>query len=209
MKNAVMTPALKYFFKVLEKKSHSLDESRRVLLESQREVDFDEIERFFRSLKSQNIFIYTVGASGKPVSMLLEKAVFSLNKVIRIYYSTSFDEVEQGYVRVQANISTRMILVERMHGERPVAELLYASHDECHVIRFMVRWLLRRIDWNKTKLENLELYKRYVEDQREEIEARLAQEIAEQEEREIQLALVKHFGKGSTAKTSSKKVPVR
>lgn len=210
MKKNPMTPALKHFFRVLERKSNSLDEERRILLKSLEEVDFDEIEQFFRALKSQNIFIYTVGSSGKSVSMLLEKAVFSLNRVIRIYYSTSFDEVEQGYVRVQADLESRLILVERMHGYRPVPELLYASHDECHVIRFMVRWLLRRIDWSKTKLENLELYKRYVENQREEIELALAEELAMQEAREIQSALDKHFGgKKQPGKPRTAKVAAR
>ena len=204
MKKNSMTPALKFFFRTMEKKSQSLEAERQLFLESQKEVSFEEIERFFRALKSQNIFIHTVGASGKPVSMLLEKAVFSLNSVIRIYYSTSFDEVNQGYVRIQVDDVAKLVAVERMHGYRPVPELLYASHDECHVIRFMVRWIMRRIDWDKTRLDNLDLYKRYVENQREEIEQRLMAEIEEQQERELQEAMEKHFGKKRTDKSVNK-----
>ncbi len=85
---------------------------------------------------TQNIFIYTVGVNGKRESTILTKAMFSINKVVRIYYSTSFDESQQGFLRLSPDVDQQLILVERLHGFRPKPELLYASKDECHVIRF-------------------------------------------------------------------------
>ncbi len=197
MENTDMSPALKYFFKSLEKKTSELDKIKRLEDGRLKEIPFDELEKFFRTLKTQNIFIHTVGINGKSMSMLLEKAIFNLNKVIRVYYSTSFDEFIQGFVRVEIDQAQGLILVERMHGYRPKPELMYASHDENRVIRFMVRWLLRRIDWDKTKLNNLELYKHYVDLQNQELEVKLAEEQALLEEAEIQEALDKSFGRNS------------
>ena len=57
-----------------------------------------------------------------------------------------------------------------------------------------IGWLLRRIDWEKTKLDNLDLYKRFVEVEREELEAKIAEEEAEREAEELQKTLDKHFG---------------
>lgn len=194
MKNTSVSPALRYFFKKLEKTSHERDLQKQHEDSLIKEIPFDELEKFFRALKTQNIFIHTVGISGKATSTLLEKAVFNLNKVIRVYYSTSFDEAVQGYVRIQIVQAQNLITVEKMHGIRPKAELIYASQDECHVIRFMVQWLLRRIDWDKTKLNNLDLYKRFIDIQREEVKEKLEAEQALLEEQGIQEALEKHFG---------------
>lgn len=188
MKDLELSPALKYFFKALEKKIAEHDEINRIKAGKIKEVPFDRLEKFFRSLKTQNIFIHTVGVNGKSVSMLLEKAVFNLNKVVRIYYSTSFDESVQGFVRIQVDKNQGLISVERMHGFHPAPEMLYASEDEGRVIRFMVRWLLRRIDWEKTKLNSLDLYQRYIEIQKEEEERKLMEEQALLEEK-IQSAL--------------------
>lgn len=200
MKELEISSALQYFFRKLENKSAALEEQRSFEALKTVEVPFEELEKFFRAIKTQNIFIHTVGVSGKSTSTLLEKAIFNLNKVIRVYYSTSFDESVQGFVRIQIDNASSLILVERMHGYRPQPELLYASKDECHVIRFMVRWLMRRIDWEKTKIENLELYKRFKEYREAMIEAELEEEQARLEEEEIQAQLEKHFG--SKAKQS-------
>lgn len=186
-----ITPAITYFFKQLEKRARQLDYASEMEQEAHAEVPFDEVETFFRRIMTQNIFIHTVGISGRPESTILSKAVFSMNKVVRIYYSTSFDERDSGFVRIQPSIARQSIIVERLHGFRPKPELLYESAEECHVIRFMIRWLMRRIDWRKTKLNNLELYKQYQEQQRLEREARIEQEEKEKLEEQMAEAMQK------------------
>lgn len=153
---------------------------------------------------TQNLFIHTVGLNGKHESTIFAKAAFSMNKVVRIYYSTSFDEDETGFLRIRPDKRERKIIVERLHGYRPKPETLYMSADECHVIRFMVRWLMRRIDWSKTKLANLDLYKRFQQEQQLEIEAQIAEAAARQEEEELQRALEKHQRKGFVERRKKK-----
>lgn len=184
-----VTPAVKYFFKHLEKRSEQIqaDLSYRSL-ESQA-VPFEEVEGFFRQIMTQNIFIHTVGMNGKKESTILSKAIFSMNKVVRIYYSTSFDDVNSGFIRIRPDSHEQLIIVERLHGIRAKAERMYTSRDQCHVIRFMIRWLMRRIDWNKTKLSNLELYKRIVTERQQEVEAQIAAAKKQQEEEEMLRAL--------------------
>lgn len=197
MKKQDITKGLKYFFKKLEKKSFELDEEKASLVASRREVPFDQVETFSRALMTQNIFIHTVGMNGKHESTILSKAMFSINKVVRLYYSTSFDESVQGYIRLRPCYKQQLIVVERMHGYRPQPELLYASIDECHVIRFFSNWIVKRIDWSKTKISNLDLYKRFKDVERQEYEDRVAEEIAQLEAMELQKTLDKHFGKES------------
>jgi hypothetical protein len=195
MKKQDITKGLKYFFKKLEKKSSELEEEKASYIASQRNVPFDQVETFARALMTQNIFIHTVGVNGKHESTILSKAMFSINKVVRLYYSTSFDESVQGYIRLRPCYQQQLIVVERMHGYRPKPELLYASIDECHVIRFFSNWIVKRIDWSKTKISNLDLYKRFKEVERQEYEEQVAEEIAQLEAMELQKTLDKHFGK--------------
>jgi len=190
--NKPITPAVKYFFRRLEKRSAEIQEALDYKASLKQEVFFEEVESFFRQLMTQNIFIHTVGMNGKHESTILSKAVFSMNKVVRLYYSTSFDENNTGFIRIRPDTSQQLIIVERLHGYRPKSEVLYVSRDQCHVIRFMVRWLMRRIDWDKTKLANLDLYKRFIKEQQEELEAEIAAAAALQEEEDIQRALEKH-----------------
>ncbi|MDX1796677.1 MAG: hypothetical protein R3219_08120 [Hydrogenovibrio sp.] len=190
-----ITKSLQYFFKKLEVRSNEIKKLKDAETIDHKQVPFDEVERFARAIMTQNIFIHTVSINGKPESTILTKAMFSINKVVRLYYSTSFDEYRQGYIRIRPCRQQQLIVVERMHGYRPKPELLYASLDECHVIRFFVNWLLKRIDWEKTKLNNLDLYKRFKEIERQEYEEQVAAEIAELEAQEIQKTLDKHFGK--------------
>lgn len=168
-----ITPAIKYFFKRLEKQAHEIE--RQIALERERNqpVPFDDVENFFRQIMTQNIFIFTVGINGKPESTILSKAIFSMNKVVRVFYSTSLNDDNNGFIRVRPINSEQTIVVERLHGHRPVPELLYSSKDQCHIVRFMVRWMMRRIDWNKTKLGNLDLYKRMLEEMHAELEHQL------------------------------------
>ncbi|HBQ44874.1 MAG TPA: hypothetical protein DD716_04410 [Thiomicrospira sp.] len=195
MTDLTMSKSLRYFFKRLEKRSDQLDDLRAADEGGSKEVPFDEIERFSRAIMTQNIFIHTVGINGKHESTILAKAMFSINKVVRLYYSTSIDESRQGYLRLRADQHQQLILVERLHGLRPKPELLYASLDECHVIRFFVNWILKRIDWQKTKIKNLDLYRNMKEIERLEYEEQIAKELELLETQEIQSTLERHFGK--------------
>jgi hypothetical protein len=172
-----ITPALQFFFKSLEKRSDALKDAERLASLTQQDLPMDEVEHFFRAIKTQNIFINTVGVNGKRESTILSKAIFNLNKIVRIYYSTSYDDTQSGFLRIRTDIEHQTIVVERLHGIRPVPELLYHSRNQTRIVQYMTRWLLRRIDWNKTKLDNLELYKAFTEARREEHEARLREEI--------------------------------
>lgn len=185
-------PAVKYFFKRLEKRSAQIQNEITIAKSSRQEIPFDEVEGFFRQIMTQNIFIHTVGLNGKHESTILSKAVFSMNKVVRLYYSTSFDEDQSGFIRIRPSVNEQTIIVERMHGFRPQAEIMYSSKDECHVIRFLIRWLLRRIDWDKTRLANLDLYKRFLEQQQAEIQEQIEAAAAQKEEEELRRALEKH-----------------
>ena len=190
-KDKALAPAVRYFFKRLEKRSEQIQSGIFEHSSKHQEVEFDEVEGFFRQIMSQNIFIHTIGMNGKHESTILAKAIFSMNKVVRIYYSTSFDEENSGFIRIRPDLDEQLIIVERMHGLRPKSERIYVSHDQCHVVRFMVRWLMRRIDWDKTKLNNLDLYKRVVAQEQEEIRLKIEAQIAQQEADEIQRALEK------------------
>lgn len=187
-KRKSVTPAIKYFLKHLEKRSTAIEKVLETERNAFQEVPFEEIENFFRRIMTQNIFIHTVGVNGRPESTILSKATFSMNKVVRIYYSTSFDESETGFIRIQPHKDLQLIIVERLHGIRPKPEILYQSRDECHVIRFMTRWLIRRIDWNKTHLRNLDLYKQFLEQEQREEEERLAAEEAQKIEEQMAMA---------------------
>jgi hypothetical protein len=186
-----ITPAVKYFFSRLEQQVDSLKQARESEQYAKRVVPFEEVEGFFRRIMTQNIFIHTVGLNGRPESTILSKAIFSMNRVVRVYYSTSFDESDSGFIRIQPNSELQLIVVERVHGNRTKPEVLYQSRDECHVIRFMIRWLIRRIDWSKTHLHNLELYKQYRDIRKQEFEAKLAEEEAIALEQQMAQAMKK------------------
>ncbi|BCN92613.1 hypothetical protein THMIRHAM_03980 [Thiomicrorhabdus immobilis] len=195
--NKPVAPAVRYFFRRLEKRSEQIQKAIHSEAYSKQEVEFDKVEGFFRQIMTQNIFIHTVGLNGKHESTILSKAIFSMNRVVRVYYSTSFDENQSGFIRVRPDSDLQAIVVERLHGYRPTPETLYVNSQQCHIIRFMVRWLIRRIDWDKTKLNNLDLYKRFLEEQQMEIEAKIAEAAAKQEEEEIKRALEKHQAVGN------------
>ncbi|WP_040726278.1 hypothetical protein [Thiomicrorhabdus sp. Kp2] len=185
-------PAVKYFFRRLEKRSAQIQHEISVAESAKQEIEFEEVEGFFRQIMTQNIFIHTVGLNGKHESTILSKAIFSMNRVVRIYYSTSFNEDDSGFIRIRPSTREQTIIVERMHGFRPQAEFMYVSRDQCHVIRFMIRWLMRRIDWDKTRLGNLDLYKRFLEQQQAEVEEQIAAAAAEQDAEDLRRALEKH-----------------
>lgn len=173
-KRKPVTPAVKYFLKHMERRTQQLAAEVEAEKQAQQDVPFDEVESFFRQIMTQNIFIHTVGINGRPESTILSKAIFSMNKVVRVYYSTSFDERETGFIRIQPHNDLQRIIVEKVHGYRTTPDIIYQSHDECHVVRFMTRWLMRRIDWKKTHIRNLDLYKHFLEQEKREEEERLA-----------------------------------
>lgn len=175
MSNKQLTESIKYFLRRLEKEVETIQRQK----ETQRPEetnDFEEIEQFFRTIKMQNIFIFVVGINGKPESSSLPKLIFSLGKVVRIYYSLSLDSEQAGFMRIRLNTDENLIIIERLHGYRPKPEIIYASKNPCHIIRFVTRWMLRRIDWKKTKLHNLDLYKQYLTEREEEVRRRKEQE---------------------------------
>ncbi|MGM0541557.1 MAG: hypothetical protein ACQEQR_03855 [Pseudomonadota bacterium] len=188
-KENALAPAVTYFFKRLEKRAEQIRSGISEVSSLHKEIPFEEVEGFFRQIMTQNIFIHTVGLNGKHESTILAKAVFSMNKVVRVYYSTSFNEDNSGFIRIRPDSGEQLIIVERMHGLRASSERIYASGDQCHIVRFMIRWLMRRIDWDKTKLNNLELYKRVVAQEEEELKLKIEEQIAQQEADEIQRAL--------------------
>ncbi|MBO1923945.1 hypothetical protein [Thiomicrorhabdus sp. 6S3-12] len=158
-----LSPGTEFLFRQMEKKERQNEEARRLHHESTQDVELDLVEGFFRQIKTQNIFIQTVGINGKAESTILSKAIFSMNKVVKVYYSTSFDEDNTGFIRVRSDNQLQQIVIERMHGYRPQPEVLYQSADQCHIIRWMIKWLMPRIDWRKTKLGNLDLYRLFSE----------------------------------------------
>ena len=164
-----MTPALEYFFLALEKEN---DRREREEAEQSEKfsIEIEKVESFVRSLKTQNIFIYTVGLAGKPESTILSKAIFSLNRVVKIYYSTSFDERDSGFLLVRVSDEEGKIVVERVHGYRSVPERLYASQDQCHIIRYLTKWILKRVDWHKTKVHTLDLFTLFENERKKKLE---------------------------------------
>jgi len=171
-----LTEAIQYFLRHLEREAEIVKQKQAVH-QPEEVIDFEIIERFFRTLKMQNIFIFVVGINGKPESSSLPKLIFSLSRVVRIYYSLSLDTNQAGFLRVKLNEDETMVLIERLHGYRPTPEIIYTSKYPCHIIRFITRWMLRRIDWNKTKLQHLEIYKQYVEARAEAIRLKKEQEM--------------------------------
>lgn len=175
-----MSPGIKYFMRSLERRSDTLKSIKSRSAARFQDVDFEEVEQFFRTIKAQNIFISTVGVNGKAEATILSKAIFNLNKVVSVFYSISLDESQSGYLRIRPDIELQTILVESMHGLRPKPTVLYQSPNQLNIIRFMTRWMLKRIDWRMTKIDNLDLYKRFVEVRREEMEAKIEAQIIEE-----------------------------
>jgi len=181
-----ISPSARYFIKLLEKRSLEIQQELASKSLASKEISFEEVDLFFKQIMSQNIFIYTVGQNGKRESTILAKAIFNMSQVIRVFYSTSFDDEQSGFIRIRADRSLQLIFVERMHGIRPKPEVLYSSLDQCHVIRFLIRWIMRRVDWSKTKLVNLELYRRYHEELQAEAEAKMNAALVLQEQERVQ-----------------------
>jgi len=183
---------IRYFFRHMERRHFELENQRLLNEHDTDEVVVEDIETFFRAIKTQNIFMFTVGLGGKPESTILSKAIYSLNKVVKVYYSTSFDESCSGYIRIRPDPATQTIVIERMHGYRPVAEFLYRSKKQCQIVRYMVEWIMKRIDWNKTRLENLEMYRQFVEERQILLEQRIVEAEKARQAEILESAMAKH-----------------
>ena len=173
-----LTDSVRYFFNQLEKEAQKVEALNHIQTPEE-QIDFEKIEQFFRTLKGLDIYMFTVGVNGKLESAPFPKLIFSLGRMVRIYYSLSLDNTKAGFIRVRKDETNNLVIIERLHGYRPKVEQLYASKNPCHIIRFITRWIIKRIDWNRTKLKGLDLYNAYreIEDKmRQRKEARHAEE---------------------------------
>ncbi len=182
MEELTISKGLKYFLQRLETASEqaALNAQKNNFID--KEVPFYQVEKFSRAIMTQNIFIRTIGINGKVESTILSKAMFSISKVVRLYYSTSLDLSNQGYLRLRPDMQQQLIIIERLHGLNAKPELLYANLDEMNIIRFFANWILKRIDWDKTKINHLELYNNMKEIEKIEHEEKIAQELAKMED---------------------------
>ncbi|MCF6298721.1 MAG: hypothetical protein L3J01_02465, partial [Thiomicrorhabdus sp.] len=96
-----ISPSARYFIKLLEKRSLEIQRELASKSLASQEVSFEEVDLFFKQIMSQNIFIFTVGQNGKRESTILAKAIFNMSQVVRVFYSTSFDDEQTGFIRIR------------------------------------------------------------------------------------------------------------
>lgn len=166
-------PALFYFMRLLERAEdramvQQFEEDERL-----HHVPFELVEQFMRQVRQQNLFVYITGTSGKRESLLIGKISFSMGGVVRLYESLSLREEESGYVRIYPDNRRGVIVVERLRGPLYVPKVIYQHRRECHIIRFIAHWIIDRIDWKKTRLRNLDLYKLFVRTRDERLQRQL------------------------------------
>jgi hypothetical protein len=138
-------------------------------------VPFDLVELFVRRLRQQNVFVRILGPNGKYESLLLNKVIFSMSKVVRIYCSVSIRDEDNVFLRIHPDLQRGMIVVEKLQGPHPAPEVIFQHKDQCHIIRFITHWIVARLDWQKTKLSNLDVYKLFVQTRQEQLEQKLKQ----------------------------------
>jgi len=167
-------PALFYFLRRLERaEDQYLTRSFAESLKTQHDVPFELVELFVRRVRQQNIFVRVLGPSGKKESLLLNKVIFSMNKVVRIYCSFSLRDEENSYLRMYPNRRKGVITVERLAGAWDAPQVVFEHHDQCHAIRFITNWVVARLDWQKTKLHNLDIYKLFVQTRQQQLAQQL------------------------------------
>ncbi|AHF02176.1 hypothetical protein THIAE_01000 [Thiomicrospira aerophila AL3] len=170
----MFSPAIDAFFERLIHREQAVRRMEMVAEAVHPRLDSTEIVHFFRILKGQNIFIQTIGLTGKLESNILSNVVYNFNDEIRLYYSQSLDDSMSGFIRVCPDIAQSVIAVDNIYGE-PLSQLrLYQSPDQKAILKYMIRWLLKRIDWNKTRLDNIDLYHIFLERKQAEAEAEVA-----------------------------------
>jgi hypothetical protein len=170
----VEQPALFYFLRRLERaEDQYLAHSFADKIKNHHEVPFDLVELFIRRIRQQNIFVRITGPNGKPESLLLNKVLFSMSKVVRIFCSLSMRDEENVYLRMYPDTRRGVIAVERLVGQWTQPQRIFAHHDQCHAIRFLTNWIVERLDWKKTKLRNLDIYKLFVQTRQEQLQQQL------------------------------------
>ncbi|WP_294948371.1 hypothetical protein [Sulfurivirga sp.] len=169
-------PALFYLMRRLERaEDQHLARTFSSYHRTHHEVDTHLLELFIRRIRQQNIFVRIMGPNGKRESLLLSKVLFSMSKVIRLYCSLSVRDEDNVYLRIFPDTRTGLIRVQRLRGgDVLMPEEVFAHADQCHIIRFITRWIVERVDWQKTKLRNLDIYKLFVQTRQEQLEQKLA-----------------------------------
>ncbi len=169
-------PALFYFLRRLERaEDQYLTRSFAEAVKTHHDVPFELVELFIRRIRQQNIFVRITGPNGKYESLLLNKVLFSMSKVVRLYCSVSLRDEENVYLRMYPNTRKGLITVEKIEGQQRQPKVIFEHHDQCHMIRFLTNWIVSRLDWKKTKLRNLDIYKLFVQTRQEQLEQKLKQ----------------------------------
>ncbi len=168
-------PQLFYFMRLLERA-----EDRHIVAQFKKEeafhhVPFELVEKFMRQVRQQNLFVKVIGLSGKHESLLISKVSFSMGGMIRLYEGVSVREEETAYLRIYPCARRGKIIVERLRGPTYTPKEIYAHREECHIIRFIAHWIVDHMDWEKTKLRNLDLYKLFVRTRNEQLQRKLKQ----------------------------------
>lgn len=175
----IFSPAIDAFFAKLIHREQAVRRMEVFADAVRPQLNSEEIVHFFRVLKGQNIFIQTIGLTGKLESNILSNVIYNFNDEIRLYYSQSLDETQSGFIRVCPDLPEGVIAVDNIYGE-PLSQLrLYQSPDQKAILKYMIRWLLKRIDWQKTRLDNIDLYHIFLERKQAEAEAEVARLQAE------------------------------
>jgi hypothetical protein len=166
-------PALFYFMRLLERAEDRAMVRKFEQEDSHHFVPFEMVEKFMRQVRQQNIFVFVPGWSSKRESLLITKVSFSMGSVVRLYEGVSVRDEDNSYIRIYPDPKRGKIVVERLRGPDYVPKMIYAHREECHIIRFIAHWIVDRIDWEKTRLRNLDLYKLFVRTRDERLQRQL------------------------------------
>lgn len=175
----IFSPAIDAFFAKLIHREQAVRRMEAFADALRPQINADEIVHFFRVLKGQNIFIQTIGLTGKLESNILSNVIYNFNDEVRLYYSQSLDDSRSGFIRVCPDIDEGLIAVDNIYGDPLSQYRLYQSPDQKAILKYMIRWLLKRIDWQKTRLDNIDLYHVFRERKQAEAEAEVARLQAE------------------------------
>ena len=166
-------PALFYFMRLLERAEDRAMVQQFEQEESHHYVPFELVEKFMRQVRQQNIFVFVPGWSGKAESLLITKVSFAMGGVVRLYEGVSVRDEDNSFLRIYPDPRSGKIVVERLRGPDFVPKQIYAHREQCHIIRLIAHWIIDRIDWEKTRLRNLDLYKLFVRTRNEQLQRKL------------------------------------
>lgn len=171
---SIEEPAVRYFLRRLERAEDQYLVDRFLHeYQTHHEVPFELVDHFVRRIRQQNIFVYMQGPNGKQESLLLTKVLFSMNKVVRLYVSLSMREEDYRFLRIYPNPRTGKITVEQLRDRQAAPQEVFSHRDQCHIIRYLTNWIVAHLDWKKTKLRNLDIYKLFVETRQRQLEQKL------------------------------------